>query len=58
MAYQSIKSANAKCGRPNFSLNQEMSGGAKRSPLDFLVFPQPLDFYPLKIGKSTKIFLL
>jgi hypothetical protein len=25
--------------------NEEMSGGAKRSPLDLLVLPQPVEFY-------------
>ncbi|MDS4039549.1 MAG: hypothetical protein RKP20_00010 [Candidatus Competibacter sp.] len=32
-----------------------MSGGAKRSPLDLLVLPQPVDFFPKKIDKITKI---
>ena len=33
-----------------------MSGGAKRSPLDLLVLPQPVDFFPKKIDKITKNF--
>ena len=36
--------------------NEEMSGGAKRSPLDLLVLPQPVDFFPKKIDKITKNF--
>lgn len=34
--------------------NGEMSGEAKRSPLDLLVLPQPRDFYPGKIDKIIK----
>ncbi|MDS4022401.1 MAG: hypothetical protein RKR03_18130 [Candidatus Competibacter sp.] len=35
--------------------NEEMSGGAKRSPLDLLVLPQPVDFFSKKLTKSPKI---
>ena len=37
-------------------MNEEMSGGAKRSPLDLLVLPQPVDFFSKKIDKITKNF--
>ena len=33
------------------TINEEMNGGAKRSPLDLLVLPQPVDFFiSLSIG--------
>lgn len=40
--------------RFNVVPNEEMSGGAKRSPLDLLVLPQRVDFCSVRIDQIPK----